>query len=41
MAIHQAIDRGLITRNQLIQDARGRSRRVASLVEGALQEFSV
>jgi predicted transcriptional regulator of viral defense system len=37
MAIHQAIDRGLITRNQLIQDARDRSRRVADLVAGALQ----
>jgi predicted transcriptional regulator of viral defense system len=39
MAVHQAIDRGLVTRNQLIQDARGRSRRVANLVASALQEL--
>ena len=39
-AIHQAIERGLITGNQLTQDARGRSRRVINLVEVALRDLS-
>ena len=39
-AVRQAIDRGLVTRHQLVQDAGTRSRRVASLVEGAIRDHS-
>jgi predicted transcriptional regulator of viral defense system len=36
LAIRQAVDRGLVTRDQLIEGARGRGQRIERLVAGAL-----
>jgi predicted transcriptional regulator of viral defense system len=40
LAVRQAIGRGLITRDEITQEARFRSRRVADLVNGAVQSLT-